>query len=91
MKYMIAKYKPRVNWGIGIGFLIQILAIYFSQEDNIFADLLYFFGMAFVFYGLTYYAKAKGYSPWFGALGVLGFIGFIILVFMKDKHKDGKE
>ena len=35
--------------------------------------------------GVIDWAKAKGLSPWFGALGLLGFIGWIIMFFIPSK------
>jgi hypothetical protein len=38
------------------------------------------------FWGLGCYAKAKGYSYWTGALGVLSCLGLAILIFMPIKR-----
>jgi hypothetical protein len=44
-------------------------------------------GLIFI-WGCGQYARAKGYSPWFGLLGLLSIVGLILLVFFPDKHKD---
>ena len=37
------------------------------------------------FWGLSVYAKGRGYSPWLGALGLLSLIGLIILAVLPDR------
>jgi Na+-driven multidrug efflux pump len=36
----------------------------------------------------TFYAKSKGYSPWYGALGALCCCGILILIIMPNKWVD---
>lgn len=36
----------------------------------------------------TFYAKSKGYSPWFGGFGALCCCGILILIFMPNKWVD---
>jgi hypothetical protein len=58
--------------------------------------ILYLFGAALwlvcivmYWYGMWVYARAKGYSGWFGLiLGVFPPIGVLILVLMKDRNTD---
>ena len=35
--------------------------------------------------GLSYYARAKGQNPWYGALAVLSWLGYLILALLPDK------
>ena len=37
--------------------------------------------------GLCFYAKAKGYSPFLGLLGLLSCIGLLVLAILPDKTK----
>lgn len=37
--------------------------------------------------GLCFYAKAKGYSPFLGLLGLLSCLGLLILAILPDKTK----
>jgi hypothetical protein len=37
--------------------------------------------------GLCFYAKAKGYSPFLGLLGLLSCIGLLVLAVLPDKTK----
>jgi hypothetical protein len=50
--------------------------------------LLYVIGAALFLWGCSQYARGKGYSPYWGALGLLYILGLLVLVFMPDKHKD---
>ena len=44
------------------------------------------FGIGLII-GAIYYAKAKGWSGWWGGLGIIFPIAWIILLFKRDKHK----
>lgn len=42
--------------------------------------------------GLSYYARGKGYSAWFGILaGLLSWVGIIFLAVLKDKNIESIE
>jgi hypothetical protein len=47
-------------------------------------------GLVLWIWGCVNYAEGKGYSKWFGLLGLLSFIGLAILVIMHDRNKDSK-
>jgi hypothetical protein len=42
-------------------------------------------GTALLIVGLTFYARMRGQSPWFGLVGLLSCIGLIILVVLPKK------
>jgi hypothetical protein len=44
-------------------------------------------GFLFFMWGCSSYAQGKGYSQWFGALGLFSIFGLIVLVLLPDKHK----
>jgi hypothetical protein len=44
-------------------------------------------GVLLLIVGLRYYAKAKGYNPEFGLLGLLSLLGILILAVLPDKTK----
>jgi hypothetical protein len=45
-------------------------------------------GVVLFLWGCGQYARGKGYSVYWGALGLLYIIGLLVLVLMPDKHKD---
>jgi hypothetical protein len=47
-------------------------------------------GVGLFLWGCAQYAQGKGYSPYWGALGLLYLLGLLVLVFMPDRHKDVK-
>jgi hypothetical protein len=44
-------------------------------------------GVIFLIIGLRHYAKAKGYGPEYGLLGLLSLPGILILAMLPDKTK----
>ena len=44
-------------------------------------------GTALLILGLSWYAKAKGQSGWWGLMGLLSCIGLIVLAVLPDKRK----
>jgi hypothetical protein len=85
---MLPQYKRTTNLGVGIGFLLQIAGRVLTKQGMEFIGLLiWLIGLAAFIWGCGQYAKAKGYSPWFGGLGLLSFVGLIVLVLFRDKHK----
>lgn len=85
---MLPQYKRTTNLGVGIGFVLQISGQVLSKQGIEFIGLLLsLVGLAAFIWGCGQYAKAKGYSAWFGGLGLLSFIGLIVLVLFRDKHK----
>jgi hypothetical protein len=48
------------------------------------------FGAGFILFiwGCGQYAKGKGYSAYFGALGLLSIVGLVVLVVFPDKFKN---
>jgi len=45
-------------------------------------------GVILLIVGLRHYARAKGYSPNYGFLGLLSLLGVLIIVLLPDKTKD---
>ena len=71
--------KKSLAYGIP-GMLLQGCFIYPPTA------LLGIFGTVLLIIGLSYYARAKGYSGYFGLLGLLSWIGIIVLITLKDRH-----
>lgn len=59
-----------------------------AQLDRIFiiSLALRFSGLVLLALGCGKYAKAKGYSPWIGLLGLIG-IGFIVVLALYDRNQ----
>jgi hypothetical protein len=49
---------------------------------------IFLLGVPLFLWGCGQYARGKGYSPYWGALGLLYILGLLVLVFMPDKHKE---
>ena len=50
-------------------------------------EILAIFGFVPLIWGCVQYAKGKGLSPYFGALGLFWIVGLVVLVLLPDKHK----
>ncbi len=86
---MLPELKRNTNIGVGLGILTEIVGKVLSNGMNGIGSLLMLAGFVFFIWGCSQYAKGKGYSPWFGLLGLLSIFGLIALVFFPDKHKVG--
>jgi hypothetical protein len=86
---MLKQYKRTTNIGVGIGFVLLTLGRYLSMSGT--SELLTLpvglSGLVLFLWGCGQYARAKGYSQWWGALGILYILGLIILFFFPDRHK----
>ena len=91
---MLKEYKRDTNIGVGIGFIL----IAFSRSaflsgmfaGPVFGYVVLLTGIGFFLWGCGQYAQGKGYSRYWGALGLLYLLGLIVLVLMPDRHKDSK-
>lgn len=85
---MLAQYKRTTNIGVGLGLIGEILGRFLiNSGSGALGGLLVLAGFVSFIWGCTQYAKAKGHSPWWGALGVLSLIGLLVLFFLPDRHK----
>lgn len=83
---MLPQYKTKTNVYIGIGILVQLIAMVGFLESGI-GILLRLLGSGLFIAGCVFYVKGKGHHGGWGALGLLSIIGLIILICMKDKNK----
>lgn len=71
----------RLNgWSLGLGapgMLLQMLAG--TGFLGSYSGVLSFLGLALLLAGLSFYARLRGRSPWFAALGLFSLVGVIIL------------
>jgi len=90
---MLSEYKRTTNIGIGVGLVLVLYGKYLalSQSDSIgvLGWLLCLVGIGFFIWGSSQYAKGKGHSPYWGALGLFYILGFVVLFFLPDRHKAG--
>ncbi|MGH8677258.1 MAG: hypothetical protein ACREUQ_02755 [Burkholderiales bacterium] len=82
---MLAQHKTNTNIGVGLGIVLQIAG---RSMQSPFGVLLMLAGVVAFIWGCTEYARGKGYSGWFGVLGLFSILGLIVLAVMPDKHKD---
>jgi hypothetical protein len=86
---VLPESKRNTNIGVGLGIVLQIVGRILSNDGmNGIGFIAILAGFVLFIWGCGQYAKGKGYSPWFGLLGLLSILGLIVLVFFKDKHKD---
>ena len=88
---MLQQHKKQTNIGVGLGFASQIGSKLIEKNFpslQILALLLLIASLAFTIWGCAHYAKGKGYSGYWGALGIFWLLGFVILALFKDKHKN---
>ena len=87
-RIVLPEFKKNTNIGVGIGIVLQIVGRVLSNDGMVGIGFIVLLAGVIVFiWGCGQYAKAKGYSPWFGLLGLLSILGLIALVFFPDKHK----
>jgi len=87
---MLAEYKTRTNVGVGLGIILQIGGRQMIDSGSPLPGLLIELAAFVLFiWGCVQYARGKGQSPWFGALGLLSILGLIVLVFLPDRYKKG--
>jgi len=89
---LLKEYKRNTNIGVGIGWLVltvgNIAVRTGSLGGPVVGYLMCLIGLVLFLWGCGQYARGKGYSVYWGALGLLYIIGLLVLVLMPDKHKD---
>jgi len=85
---MLAEYKRTTNIGVGLGLIGSIVGRMLIQSGSpLPGAFIALAGLGVFIWGCSQYAKAKGHSPWWGALGILSLIGLLVLFFLPDRHK----
>jgi hypothetical protein len=85
---MLSEQKRNTNIGVGAAILLQIAARVLSNEGRVAVSYVVAVAAGLLFvWGCGQYAKAKGYSTWYGLLGLLYLVGLVILVLFRDKNK----
>ena len=90
---MLAEYKTKTNIGVGVGIGMSFAGRMMMRSSGgsgaaaMLGGVIALAGLLPFVWGCSMYAKGKGYSPWFGALGLLSCLGLLVLVLMPDRHK----
>jgi hypothetical protein len=91
---MLKEYKRDTNIGVGFGWIAIALSGYAFRSSAFGGPMVGYVvlltGIGLFLWGCGQYAQGKGYSPYWGALGLLYLLGLLVLVFMPDRHKDPK-
>ena len=88
---MLQEYKRTTNIGVGFGFLLLLFGNFAARTNVPAAGMvgltLFLVGAGLFLWGCGQYAKGKGYSGLWGALGLLYLVGLVVLFFFPDRHK----
>lgn len=86
---MLPHFKRNTNLGVGIGVVLQVASrVLANNGAGGIGFVVLIVGLTAFIWGCGQYAKATGYSQWFGAPGLLSIIGLIVLVLFPDRHKN---
>ncbi len=86
--------RTSLIWGIP-GVIVQTLGWIIANGAQtaplaLVGSLLFFGGTGVLLVGLTYYARAKGHSAWWGLVGFFSCVGILVLAFLPDRLKEEK-
>jgi hypothetical protein len=88
---LLREYRRNTNIGVGIGVVALTLGNYLMRTASfggpIVGYVVCLLGVPLFLWGCGQYALGKGYSAYWGALGLLYLLGLLVLAFMPDKHK----
>ncbi len=95
---MLLQYKRKANIaaGIWLASMVPLIFVIIADGDRgvireILQPLLIFVNVGSFWYAFWAFAKAKGYSGFLGlVLPIFSILGLIILVSLRDKHKEGE-
>ena len=86
---MLKEYERKTNIGVGFGVITQLIGRALAEQGDMFylGVAIALAGFSLFIWGCAQYARGKGHSPWFGALGLLSLLGLLVLFFLPDRHK----
>jgi hypothetical protein len=88
---LLAQHKKQTNIFVGLSIVLNGLGGTIGKNATQLGFLefpLFIIAAISMIWGCVHYAKGKGYSPYWGALGLLAIIGVIVLALFPDKHKN---
>ena len=86
---MIQRYQHGAALGIGLGMCLMWTGGRTARMGPEWVSpglAIGLMGWGFLIFGCVAFARAKGYSPWFGLFGLLMLLGPVILFFFADRH-----
>ena len=86
---MLPEYKNKTNAGVGFGWAVMIVGNLLLRNASLLwlGIVVFTLGFAAFIWGCVQYAKGKGHSGYWGALGALWILGLLVLLFLPDRHK----
>ena len=88
MRQQYEKYTfAALFFGFILHFFVPTLVLLSNNGLSAYINVIQLTGLALFVWGCGRYSMAKGYSSWFGALGLFSLIGLIILTLFPDNHK----
>jgi uncharacterized membrane protein YhhN len=84
---MLATYRQAAYRALLTGMMLMMVGcvlLTFGRASV--ATPFYVAGYIFFILGSIRYVRAKGYSPYWGILGVLFVVGFLPLLVLRDRH-----
>jgi hypothetical protein len=88
---MLKEYKRDANIGVGFGWILIACSGFAIRSEMsggpVFGFVVLLTGIGLFLWGCGQYAQGKGYSRYWGALGILYLLGLLVLILMRDRHK----
>ena len=80
--------KTRIDILAILGYSTHLISILYKDvnQNSTFANLFLLSGSIFVVFASALYAEYKGYSKWFGLLGLLNLPGLYILTILQPNE-----
>ena len=82
---MPEQLRIKANIGVGLGFVLQLAGLFLPDSSQVSIETgwaLILAGLLPFVWGTMHYGQGKGYSKWFGLLGICGIVGLIVLVLL---------
>lgn len=89
---MKPEYRKNTKAGLITGIVLQFAGRQLiSSGSEVPGMVLALLGAVLFIWGCMSFAQGKGYSKWFGLLGMLSCLGLLILELMEDRHPQPEE
>jgi hypothetical protein len=88
---MLSEFKRKTNIGVGLALFVQVVGKLMQNTEIpalvVLGAIVALLGFGLFIWGCTQYARGKGWSPYYGALGLLWLLGLIVLALLPDRHR----